>query len=128
VPDQKPTPTPTPTPVVAEKATIHLAIESDPPGATVTIGGEKKGVTPYQGDLAKGPDALEVKVTLADHKPASQTIHPDGDVTLDLVLEKVHHHDPKSGKTAKTKKSGDDDTHSSDDTKNPFDRLKKGKP
>jgi TonB family protein len=64
--------TPTPPPAVTVvKGSLHVA--SDPAGATVTLNGEAKGVTPLDvADLFLGPH--EVKVELKGYAPISQTV------------------------------------------------------
>jgi hypothetical protein len=66
-----------------------------------------------------------VKLTLSGHETATQKIALDGDVRLDLVLDRKH---SKKSSSDKGKKGGEETGRTTDDTKNPFDRLKKGTP
>jgi len=60
----------TPAPVAAV-GTLH--VESQPPGATVTVDGQERGVTPADlGDVPFG--AHEVKVELKGYAPTTQTV------------------------------------------------------
>jgi TonB family protein len=62
---------PTPPPPAPTTGTIH--IESQPPGASVTVNGEPKGVTPVDlPDVALGP--YQVALELRGYAPASQMV------------------------------------------------------
>ena len=53
--------------------TGSLHVESEPPGATVTLNGEARGVTPLDvADLLLGNH--EVKVELKGYAPSAQTV------------------------------------------------------
>ena len=64
---------PTPEPTLAPVILGALHVESQPPGATVTVDNQPRGVTPLDvPDLALGPHA--VKVELKGYTPAAQSV------------------------------------------------------
>jgi eukaryotic-like serine/threonine-protein kinase len=123
-----PVPIPPPPVTAVEPKTIKLTIESSPPGATVTIDGDKKGTTPYVGELPRGTGRVEVQLTLARHVTLTRKIDPKDDIALSLALERVQQRTKTTATTTRTTtEPSNHDT--SDDTKNPFDRIeKKGQP
>lgn len=70
-------------------ARAHVAIESRPPGASVTVDGVVVGVTPLEADLEAGPH--EIRASLAGYRPGSvnRTLEPGerGEVLITLAPE-----------------------------------------
>jgi tetratricopeptide (TPR) repeat protein len=73
----------------------HLSITSDPPGATVRIGGRAVGVTPWAGELAPGPH--EVELTLSGHGPQRALVTLAADHSSELALELTPEHERARG-------------------------------
>jgi hypothetical protein len=85
-----PPPTTTPPPVEANQpATVRVAIDSRPPGATVTINGERRGTTPYVGTLARRDAPVEIQLTLPGYLPATRKVADRADVALSLSLDRA---------------------------------------
>ncbi len=63
-----------------------LTVTSTPPGATVTIGGQQVGVTPWAGDNVWG--SAEVVVELPGYKRWSRTLVAGEDATLSATLKR----------------------------------------
>ena len=66
---------------------MHLKVNSTPPGASVTFGGEVRGKTPYSGELPRSTTPIELTLALPGYQPAKRTIALDGNVVLSLTLE-----------------------------------------
>jgi hypothetical protein len=66
---------------------VHLKVSSTPPGASVTIGGEVRGKTPYTGELPRSTTPIELTLALPGYQPVTRTIAVDGNVVLSLTLE-----------------------------------------
>jgi serine/threonine-protein kinase len=102
-----PTATPSLVPSTApEPATVHVAIESDPPSCDVYVNGEKKGASPLELTLAKSDGSLALEVT----KPGFETFHdtfiPSTSQRLMLKLKPVAPR-PRVRTTPATSKSAD---------------------
>jgi serine/threonine-protein kinase len=82
---------PTPEPTLAPVMLGALHVESQPPGATVTVDNQPRGVTPLDvPDLALGPH--DVKVELKGYTPAAQSVELAADAPraeLKLALARV---------------------------------------
>jgi TonB family protein len=82
---------PTPEPTLAPVILGALHVESQPPGATVTVDSQPRGVTPLDvPDLALGPH--DVKVELKGYTPATQSVELAADAPraeLKLSLARV---------------------------------------
>jgi hypothetical protein len=72
-----------------QPATVKVTIDSRPPGATVAIGGEVRGTTPFEGEISRRDAEVEVKLTLAGYAPGIRKIVLDDKVVLSLELERV---------------------------------------
>jgi serine/threonine-protein kinase len=88
---QPPPPPPaTPPPVEAgQPATVRVAIDSRPSGATVTINGERRGTTPYVGTLTRRDAPVEIQLTLPGYLPATRKVADRADVALSLSLDRA---------------------------------------
>jgi eukaryotic-like serine/threonine-protein kinase len=129
-PTPTPQPTPTPTPVPAPTpapatdpvsepapttvtpATVAITITSQPPGAQVFVGHDKKprGTTPMTLEVKQADPAFEIKLVAKGYLPTKKTVSPASDNTIDVTLSK-----PKS--TGGKKTGGGED---SDDVMSPF--------
>jgi len=103
---------------VVESKTVHVVIHSKPEGARVAIPGKSPGTTPYTTDLNRSSEPVKITVTLAGHRPETRTIIPKGDTELAVELARAK-------PVRRVDKPDDSDAHEPDDTKNPFERLKK---
>lgn len=65
-----------------------LLIDSQPPGATIRIGGETVGETPWAGD-GRFPAGATVELTLAGHQPFSTTLKGAAEETIHATLRKA---------------------------------------
>lgn len=65
-----------------------LLIDSQPPGATIRIGRETVGVTPWAGDN-RFPAGAKVELTLAGHKPWFGVLRGAPEQTIHASLEKA---------------------------------------
>lgn len=70
---------------LAETGLQQLAVTSAPPGATVHVGGQAVGVTPWAGELAPGQH--EVELTLPGHAPQRARVTLAADRSSELALE-----------------------------------------
>ncbi|UJR82401.1 Hypothetical protein I5071_44660 [Sandaracinus amylolyticus] len=78
-PPLEPAPAPIP-------ATVSIQIESTPPRAQVTIGGELRGTTPLTIELPRDTAPVEVVVERINHQPSEHTIIPERDQRLVVRL------------------------------------------
>ena len=76
------------TPPPPEAREVQVRIVTSPPGATVTIGGRSRGVTPIELTLPRGDDALTASLTLDGYEPQEERIVPDVDQRLRLTLRR----------------------------------------
>jgi hypothetical protein len=67
--------------------TVLVVIESRPPGASVTIGGRARGMTPYAGDLDRQDTPVEIELALPGYAPAIRRIALSTNVVLSLSLD-----------------------------------------
>jgi len=65
----------------AEPKPAQVTIRSEPPGAAVTIGGQRRGVTPA---LLSLPLPTEVELSLSGYRPAREVVTRPGEVRLKL--------------------------------------------
>jgi tetratricopeptide (TPR) repeat protein len=70
---------------LAEKGVQQLTVISAPPGATVVIDGQPRGVTPYTGQLT--PGSHRVQLALRGYLDAEQAVELSADRARDLVVE-----------------------------------------
>ncbi len=72
----------------AKVETMVLSLQSEPSGAEVEIGGDKKGLTPLEVrlELAKLPTLL--RLTADGYEPSQQTLSESTDPALTVVLKK----------------------------------------
>ncbi len=77
-----PAPKPAAPPAAQPPATQQVTIRSEPPGATVTVDGRARGVTPALLALAL---PAQVEVTLAGYRPAREVVSRPGELKLKLV-------------------------------------------
>jgi hypothetical protein len=66
---------------------VHLKVNSTPPGASVTIGGEARGKTPYTGELPRSTTPIELTLALPGYQSVKRTITLDGNTVMSLTLE-----------------------------------------
>ena len=122
----QPTPPPPVTTTIIEPKpakTVRVAVDSTPAGATVTIGGEKTGTTPYVGELDRRDTPVEIKLTLAGYVSVTKKVNPKDNVEVSLLLVRERRVDSRPTPVAPV------NTVDPERTKNPFDRLeKKGQP
>ncbi len=91
--DTKPVPSPSTVPAVTS-GTVH--VESTPPGATVTVDGEKIGKTPLDApDLALGTH--EVKLELDGYAPTTDSVMLTAQVPLTEVKQTLSRTVPATG-------------------------------
>ena len=69
---------------LAEIGVQQLSVSSDPPGATLRIGGQPVGVTPWAGELTPGHHALELE--LAGHDPGHADVTLAADHSTEVAL------------------------------------------
>jgi tetratricopeptide (TPR) repeat protein len=69
---------------LAETGVQQLLVTSDPPGATVRIGGRALGVTPWTGELAPGHH--QVALELAGHTPRHADVTLSAERSTELAL------------------------------------------
>jgi hypothetical protein len=93
-------------------ATVALTVTSTPKGATVLLGSEVLGTTPFNGTMPRGEDAAELTVKLAGYKEKSIKVTPMRDIVFDIELAK------KKAAGGGSKPAGDG---SKDRSVNPFD-------
>jgi serine/threonine protein kinase len=74
---------------VEQPATVTLAVESNPPGAEVSIDGKQVGSTPFSTDLARTDEALTLTVSRRGFRPLTERMVPDADQKLILRLQPV---------------------------------------
>jgi hypothetical protein len=98
-----------------EPILVRVRIESEPPGAEVTIDGTARGVTPADVELA--PDGAEHELVLRhpEMREKKKTIKVTGEQTIRLELEKAPRAEPE----------GDGDAKKPRDRKKPRDDKKK---
>jgi serine/threonine-protein kinase len=110
--------------VAAEK--VKLMIESSPAGAMVFVGEEKdpRGKTPYELELDKSDEDVEIKLFLKKYKWEKRTISAKRSGTVEVKLEKERKSTGDGGKGKGTGGGTSDDGGSSDDTLNPFKKKK----
>jgi tetratricopeptide (TPR) repeat protein len=71
---------------LAETGVQQLRVKTDPPGATVRIGGRALGVTPWSGELAPGEHVVELDLRGHTPQQARVLLPPDHSVQLALEL------------------------------------------
>jgi hypothetical protein len=79
---------PDPTPV-PEPARVSIVIESDPPGALVTLDGIARGNTPVTVELPLGDAAVPLELSLEGRRTTTTRMVPDRDQTLRLTLPRA---------------------------------------
>jgi len=108
-PAMEPRPTEAAPPVTASlpapAAMVELALESDPSGAEVVIGGDVVGTTPTRHKVAKSTQEMAIEFRRAGFKSATREVVPDEDgkkvvASLDRVERK-----PATGKAPGTRTS-----------------------
>ncbi len=67
--------------------TVRVSVESDPPGARVTVNGERRGETPYTLEIPRG-ETRKVEIAKAGCKTIRRTVVGDRDRTWPVILEK----------------------------------------
>ncbi|MCP3098261.1 protein kinase [Myxococcus sp. K15C18031901] len=68
-----------------ESQTVALAVITEPPGATVSIGGEERGVTPMKLELEKGAPMVSVTLALNGYEPVTREVSAaDDELRLEL--------------------------------------------
>jgi hypothetical protein len=70
-------------------ATVRIAVDSRPPGATVMLDGERRGTTPYVGQLAHREAPVEIRLTLPGYLPATRKLATGADVALSVALDRA---------------------------------------
>jgi hypothetical protein len=65
---------------------VTLDIESTPPGAHITVGGEARGVTPLALAIPQGTEPIEVTLDLAGYRTITERITPDMNQRVRVVL------------------------------------------
>jgi hypothetical protein len=78
-----------PTNTVEAPTEVTLHVSSTPVGATVTVDGEDRGVTPLDLTLLPGDTPLSVRVGHDGFAPTTQRFVPSADGRIDAVLEAV---------------------------------------
>jgi serine/threonine-protein kinase len=86
---QPPPPPPAPPPVEELPATARIVVDSRPPGATVMLDGERRGTTPYVGQLARREAPVEIRLTLPGYLPATRKVAAGTDVALSVGLDRA---------------------------------------
>jgi tetratricopeptide (TPR) repeat protein len=71
---------------LAETGVQLLMVTSDPPGATLNIGGRPVGVTPWAGELPPGHHAIELELAGHDAGHADVTLAADHSTQVALTL------------------------------------------
>jgi serine/threonine-protein kinase len=69
---------------------VTVSIDTTPPGATVLVDGEERGVTPVDVRVAKGNKALAIELRAPGYHSMSQQVMPDKDQRLVLSLQPRH--------------------------------------
>ena len=77
-------------------ATVRIALDSRPSGATVDIDGERRGTTPYVGQLPRQDLPVEIQLTLPGYLPATRKVAASADVALSLSLDRAPQGAPPS--------------------------------
>ncbi|TQF09691.1 protein kinase [Myxococcus llanfairpwllgwyngyllgogerychwyrndrobwllllantysiliogogogochensis] len=78
---ERPPPTPTPEPVKM----VELPVITEPPGATVSIAGEERGVTPMKLELEQGAPMVAVTLALNGYEPVTREVSAaDDELRLEL--------------------------------------------
>ncbi|MEM8609672.1 MAG: serine/threonine-protein kinase [Myxococcota bacterium] len=80
----------TPAPNAREPNRVALskvALRSTPPGASVTLDGERRGITPLSLELPRGTEAT-LRFTLEGHRPRQITFVVEDDRTVDITLRR----------------------------------------
>jgi serine/threonine-protein kinase len=89
---QAPTPQPPPAPATQleppQTAYVHLAIDSDPKGAIVSVDGKQVGTTPFDERVAAGGPSRTYTLRKAGHDPANLTLTTARDAAEHVVLKK----------------------------------------
>nr|BDT30920.1 serine/threonine protein kinase [Myxococcus sp. MH1] len=82
---EKPPAQPTKPPPVEPVKTVELPVITEPPGATVSIAGEERGVTPMKLALEKGAPIVSVTLALAGYEPVTREVSAaDDELRLEL--------------------------------------------
>ncbi|MCE9669039.1 protein kinase [Myxococcus stipitatus] len=94
-----PAPTrPTPPPVEEEGQTVALAVVTSPAGATVSIDGAARGVTPMTLQLEKGAPNVAVTLELTGYEPVTREVSAaDDELRLELRRQQGGSARPPSG-------------------------------
>ncbi|HSS02692.1 MAG TPA: PEGA domain-containing protein, partial [Kofleriaceae bacterium] len=78
------------TPIAAKPAsTVRVTIDSRPQGATVIIGGQTRGVTPYIGDLDRNGGQVELELTLPGYAPEIRSVVLTDDIAWSVSLDRA---------------------------------------
>ena len=76
-------------PTADEPAPIALTVESDPPGALVSIDGIARGNAPLTVEMPRGSEPLALELSLAGRRTTSTRFVPDRDQTLRIDLPRT---------------------------------------
>jgi len=79
---------------LAAQGVQQLSVLSTPPGATVLLDGDSRGVTPYTGELAPGAHVLELRLRGHHDTWRELTLPPDRAIDVELVLVAIPGDEP----------------------------------
>jgi PEGA domain len=67
----------------------HIALDSNPAGATVYVGDKKMGVTPIVLESPSGSEELRLRIEKSGYRPRLMTVRPDEETKLSVQLAKA---------------------------------------
>lgn len=86
--DEAPSAPPETAPEPVAPQPVQLLVKSDPPGATVQLGGEERGTTPVSLPLIPGEPSVAVTVALNGYEPVTRQVSAADAPTLAVALQR----------------------------------------
>jgi serine/threonine-protein kinase len=77
--------------------TVSISFDSRPPGATVTVGGEEIGTTPFVAPLPESADPIEVTFSLPRYADAVENLIPSEGASVTARLRSLRRGEPRTG-------------------------------
>jgi serine/threonine protein kinase len=69
-------------------ATVVVRVDTTPPGARVSIAGQRRGLTPVVMEIPRGTTAVPIAIRLPGHREVIEEVVPDVDQRVRLTLER----------------------------------------